>query len=144
MEIGTISNIYLLIFLPLFASLLCQIFQIKNICFVIALTCIVILIGLILKIFPDILIYEKIKNDYELSLLSITFEFSLDLIGVIFLFLIILLEFLMLIFYRSDIESALNKRNQSNSQAFQWLSEHGYCQALVIDHENYILLSRSY
>ena len=114
MEIGTISNIYLLIFLPLFASLLCQIFQIRNICFVIALSCTVILIGLILKIFPDILIYEKIKNDYELSLLSITFEFSLDLIGVVFLFLIILLEFLMLIFYRSDIESALNKRNQAN------------------------------
>ena len=42
--------------------------------------------------------YEKIKNDYELSLLSITLEFSLDLVGVIFLFLVIFLEFLMLIF----------------------------------------------
>jgi multicomponent Na+:H+ antiporter subunit D len=69
---------------------------------------------LVLKIFPDILIYEKIKNDYELSLLSITLEFSLDLIGIIFLFLIIFLEFLVLIFYRSDIEGALNKRNQAN------------------------------
>lgn len=114
MEIGTISNIYLLIFLPLFASLLCQIFQIKNICFLISLFTVVVLLGLVLKIFPDILIYEKIKNDYELSLLSITLEFSLDLIGIIFLFLIIFLEFLVLIFYRSDIEGALNKRNQAN------------------------------
>ncbi len=114
MEIGTISNIYLLIFLPLFASLLCQIFQIKNICFLISLSTVVILLVLILKIFPDVLIYEKIKNDYELSLLSIALEFSLDLIGVIFLFLIIFLEFLVLIFYRSDIEGALNKRNQAN------------------------------
>jgi FkbM family methyltransferase len=38
-----------------------------------------------------------------------------------------------------ELNHALNKRNQSNSEAFQWLSEHGYCQALVIDHENYIL-----
>jgi multicomponent Na+:H+ antiporter subunit D len=114
MEIGTISNIYLLIFLPLFASLLCQIFQVKNICFLISLFTVVVLLGLVLKIFPDILIYEKIKNDYELSLLSITLEFSLDLVGVIFLFLIIFLEFLVLIFYRSDIEGALNKRNQAN------------------------------
>jgi FkbM family methyltransferase len=38
-----------------------------------------------------------------------------------------------------ELNHALNKRNQSNSEAFQWLSERGYCQALVIDHENYIL-----
>jgi FkbM family methyltransferase len=38
-----------------------------------------------------------------------------------------------------ELNHALNKRNQSNSEAFQWLSQRGYSQALVIDHENYIL-----
>ncbi|MBM3590190.1 MAG: hypothetical protein FJX30_02285 [Alphaproteobacteria bacterium] len=114
MEIGTISNIYLLIFLPLFASLTCQIFQIKNFCFSISLLTVIAVFGLLVKVFPDVLIYEKIKNDYDLSLLSIALEFSLDLIGIVFLVVIIFLEAVILIFYRTDILKILNQRNQSN------------------------------
>lgn len=113
MEIGTISNVYLLIFVPLFATLTCHIIHYKNSCFYTALTALIILVYLLLKIAPDVLIYEKINNDYELSLLSIGLEFSLDLIGIIFLILIILLEFLVLIFYKSEIDNALNDRNKS-------------------------------
>lgn len=37
-----------------------------------------------------------------------------------------------------ELNHALNKRNQSNSAAFEWLAKQGYEQALVIDHENFI------
>lgn len=114
MEIGTISNIYLLILLPLFASLTCQIFQIKNFYFTIALSAVLAVFVLLVKIFPDVLIYEKIKNDYDLSLLSIALEFSLDLMGIIFLIVIVFLEAVILIYYRTDIIKILNQRNQSN------------------------------
>ena len=38
-----------------------------------------------------------------------------------------------------ELNHALNKRGQSNSEAFEWLAAEGYVEALVIDHENYIL-----
>jgi len=111
MEIGTISNIYLLIFIPFIASLSCQIFQFKNAGFSITLASILSIFALTVKIFPDILIYEKVKNDYDLSLLSIALEFSLDLVGIVFLFIILFLEFIILIFYRRDIEKMLTNKN---------------------------------
>jgi len=113
MEIGAISNIYILIFAPFIASLLCQIFQFKNFCYLITASTVILLFGLAIKIFPDILIYEKIKNDYELSLISVGLEFSLDLVGIVFLFVILFLELIILFFYRRDIVNILNVKNQS-------------------------------
>lgn len=108
---GVISNIYLLIFLPLIASLFCQIFSKKNFSFIIALSACIATLFLALKIFPDILIYEKISNDFELSPLSIALEFRLDLLGMIFLLLLIFLKIVILFFYRVDIEKALDQKN---------------------------------
>jgi len=113
MEIGTISNIYLLIFVPFLASLLCQIFQFKNASFGISIIAVISVILLAVKIFPDVLIYEKIKNDYDLSLISLALEFSLDLVGIIFLFIILFFEIIILLFYRHDIENFLSNKNQS-------------------------------
>lgn len=108
---GTVSNIYLLIFLPLIASLFCQIFSHKNFPFWIAFTSCILEFFLALKIFPDILIYEKISNDFELSPLSIALEFRLDLLGMIFLLLLIFLKIVILFFYRCDIEKYLDEKN---------------------------------
>jgi len=114
MEIGSISNIYSLIFLPFFASLSCQIFPNKKFCFSVTIFCFLGIFALILKIFPDILIYEKISSDYDLSIVSLALEFSLDLMGIIFLSLMVFLEFLVIIFYKNDLENLLKSKHQAN------------------------------
>jgi len=108
---GVVSNIYLIIFLPLVASLFCQIFPKKFFSFAITITSCIALFFLVLKIFPDILVYEKVSNDFELSPLSIALEFRLDLLGIIFLLLLIFLKIVILFFYRSDIEKFLDEKN---------------------------------
>lgn len=108
---GTVSNIYLLIFLPLISSLLCQSISQKKFSFWIALSASVVLFFLALKILPDVLIYEKISNDFQLSPLSIALEFRLDILGMIFLLLLIFLKIVILFFYRSDIEKFLDGNN---------------------------------
>jgi multicomponent Na+:H+ antiporter subunit D len=108
---GVISNIYLIIFLPLISSLFCQIFSKKNYSFWIAFCSCLATFFLVLKIFPDVLTYETIGNDFELSLLSIALEFRLDLLGSIFLLLLIFLKIVILFFYRTDIENTLDKKN---------------------------------
>jgi formate hydrogenlyase subunit 3/multisubunit Na+/H+ antiporter MnhD subunit len=108
---GVISNIYLIIFLPLVAALFCQIFSKKNLSFAIALGSCLALFFLVLKIFPYVLTYEKIANDFELSPLSIALEFRLDLLGAFFLLLLIFLKIVILFFYQPDIEKTLEQKN---------------------------------
>src|SRR3989338_1321474 len=108
---GVVSNIYLIIFLPLVASLVCQALPQKRIIFWFGFTSSVFLFFLLLKIFPDILIYDKIENDFELAPLSLALEFKLDLSGIIFLLLLVFLKIVILVFYRSDIERSLNIKN---------------------------------
>jgi hypothetical protein len=108
---GVVSNIYLIIFLPLVASLFCQIFAKKSLSFWIAFISCITTFFLILKVFPDVLIYEKISNDFELSSLSIALEFRLDLLGMIFLLLLTFLKIVILFFYRTDIERVLDDKN---------------------------------
>ncbi len=112
---GTISNIYLLIFLPLISALLCQAVSRKNLSFLIALFSSFLLFFFALKVLPDVLIYEKIANDFKLSPLSIALEFRLDVLGMLFLLLLIFLKIVILFFYNSDIEKFLN---QNNSRIF--------------------------
>jgi FkbM family methyltransferase len=38
-----------------------------------------------------------------------------------------------------ELNHALNKRGQSNTQALQWLAQRGYTDALVLDDENFIM-----
>ena len=109
---NAISNIYLIIFLPLFASLLCQLLGKKSLPFWIALSSSITLFFLTLKVLPDVLIYEKITNDFELSPLSIALEFSLDVLGIIFLLLLTFLKIVILFYYRSDIEKLLDQKGR--------------------------------
>jgi formate hydrogenlyase subunit 3/multisubunit Na+/H+ antiporter MnhD subunit len=113
MGIGTISNVYLLIFFPLIASLFCQIFEKRNFSFYISLAACIATFFLALKIFPDVLIYEKISNDFELSPLCVALEFKLDLLGIVFILLLTFLKIIILFFYRSDIEKTLDAKNKT-------------------------------
>jgi len=108
---GVVSSIYLIIFLPLVASLFCQIFVKKSLSFWIAFISCIATFFLALKVFPDVLIYEKISNDFELSPLSIALEFRLDLLGMIFLLLLTFLKIVILFFYRTDIERVLDDKS---------------------------------
>ncbi len=38
-----------------------------------------------------------------------------------------------------ELNHALAKRNQSAGEALSWLAQHGYRQALVLDHDNFVL-----
>lgn len=109
---GAISNIYLLIFWPLIASLSCQILPAKKFSFWFALLSCFVFLLLLLKAIPDVLIYEKIANDFELSPISIALEFKLDLLGSVFLLLLIFLKIVILFFYQGEIEKALNEKNK--------------------------------
>ncbi len=42
-----------------------------------------------------------------------------------------------------ELNPALSKRNQSATQALEWLSARGYFEALVLDHDNYLVKRRS-
>ena len=107
---GIVSNVYFIIFLPLIASLFCQIFGKKKLPFFIALATSILMLALIVKIFPSILTYKEIGNDFELSPLSIALEFKLDLLGIIFLALLVFLKIVILFFYRSDFEKMLDEK----------------------------------
>ena len=110
---GIISNIYLLIFLPLISSLFCQIFSKKFTPFFIATaTCFASLLLSVIISF-DVLSYEIISNDFNLSPLSIALEFKLDVLGAIFLPVVIFVKMAILLFYRSDIKEALEEKYHS-------------------------------
>ncbi len=109
---SAVSNIYLIIFLPLLSSLLCQLISKKSLPFWIALSSSVLLLFLTLKVLPDVLIYEKITNDFELSPLSIALEFRLDVLGIIFLLLLTFLKIVILIYYRLDIDRLLDQKGR--------------------------------
>jgi multicomponent Na+:H+ antiporter subunit D len=108
---GIVSNVYFIIFLPLFAALFCQICGKKNSSFVIALTAAVALLLLIARVFPDILAHQKIANDFELSPLSIALEFKLDIVGIVFLLLLVFLKIVILFFYRCDFDHLLDDKS---------------------------------
>jgi len=113
--IGAISNIYLLIFLPLIASLCCQILVGKKPTFYWALFTSTLLFILALKTFPLVLNSEKIASDFQLSLVSIAIEFKLDLLGITFLLLLLFIKIVTLFFFRTDIEKFLDEKS---SRAF--------------------------
>ncbi len=110
---GLTSNVYSLIFLPLVASLFCQIFSKRTSAFLVAVVTCLSLIIFEIKAFWDVLIYEKIVNDFELSILSLALEFRLDILGATFLLLFTFVKSVILFFYRNDIENSLSE-NEGN------------------------------
>jgi multicomponent Na+:H+ antiporter subunit D len=109
-----ISNIYLIIFLPLISSLSCLLFKKKLPPFIITLSTVVALLFLVIKILPEIFHYKAIASDFELSTISIGLEFKLDLLGVFFLLLLIFSKLIILLYYRSYINKTLTNSNISS------------------------------
>lgn len=109
-----ISSIYILIFLPLIASILCQTIPLKKRCFWFVFSCAVAILLPLISFFPQILSDQKIANDFHLSILSLGLEFSLDVLGYFFLLLILFTKIVILFFYRPDVEKFLNERNAKN------------------------------
>lgn len=110
---GTISSIYLMIFLPLISSLLCQAFARKKMSFYFAITSCVALFTLLLATLPKVLLQKKISSDFELFPLSIALEFKLDLLSITFLLLTLFVKLASLLFYKSDVERSLDQKNSS-------------------------------
>lgn len=107
----TISATYLIIFLPLISSLLCQLFSKKISSFLIALaTCVAMLI-LIAKLFPEIFLSKELISDYELLPLSLALEFKIGVTSLLFLFVIIFLKLLILLYYHDDMKIYLDQKN---------------------------------
>jgi multicomponent Na+:H+ antiporter subunit D len=109
-----ISNIYLIIFLPLISSLCCLLFKKKLPPFIITLGTVIALLFLVIKILPEIFHYKAIIHDFGLSTISAGLEFKLDLLGVFFLLLLIFSKLIILLYYRSDINQTLTDSNISS------------------------------
>ncbi len=108
-----VNNIYLLIFLPLFSSILCQIIQIRKFSFAICVASLLYLLALLYNLTPDVLKYDFLANDFNISLFSLGTEFKFDLINLFFLSLILIIQIFILLFYNRDICSILDQRNHS-------------------------------
>lgn len=107
-----ISQIYLLLFLPLIFALFCQCFAKKNWCFTIAISACVLSFSLLLKLFFNILNKGPAENNFNLDVLSIALEFNFDILSVIFLLLVLFVKIITLIFYDSDIKNILDNSNR--------------------------------
>lgn len=106
-----VSSLYLLIFLPLIASILCQTIPLRKNYFWFTFFSVAVCFGLILSFYPQVLAQKKIANDFQLSILSIGLEFSLDVLGYFFLVLLVFAKIVILFFYRSDVEKFLTAKN---------------------------------
>ncbi|MBU6139958.1 MAG: hypothetical protein KGP29_00165 [Proteobacteria bacterium] len=107
-----VSHLYLLVFLPLIAAVVCQIVPKNRFPFWLTISCCLVLFALTASLLPQILTYKNIGNDFNLSLLSIALEFRIDVLGYFFLLLMIFLKIVILLFYNSDIEKLLDEKNR--------------------------------
>ncbi len=111
--ISTVSNIYLIIFLPLLSSLLCQLFNKKSLPFCVAILSSFLLLIFSSKAFFDVLKYKIIANDFELGLFSIALEFRFYLLSALFLVIMIFTKTVILLFYSQDLEKFLENDNKN-------------------------------
>jgi multicomponent Na+:H+ antiporter subunit D len=103
---GVVGNIYFIIFLPLIFSLFCRIFTEKIFAFLVTIICLAALLFLTLRIYPDLLIYQKITNKFDFSPFSLALEFNLDLTAATFIILLLFAKIVILLFYHADIKKA--------------------------------------
>ncbi|MBU6339322.1 MAG: hypothetical protein KGQ36_05085 [Rickettsiales bacterium] len=107
---SAVSNIYLIIFLPLLSSILCQFSNKKFLPFLVTIASCVILLLLTTKAFSDVLQYKTIANDFELGLFSIALEFRLDAVSALFLSIMIFTKIAVLLYYHQDLENFIEDK----------------------------------
>lgn len=111
---SAISNFYVIMFLPLVASVLCQFFNKRSVSFAITLASALALILLSAKSLFDVLIFKNLANDFNLSQVSLAFEFNITSLSLTFLLLTLFIKFVNLFYYRGDIEELLSAQNNQN------------------------------
>ncbi len=105
------TTIYCIIFLPLIASFLCQVFG-KKMAFFVSFSTIFIIFTLILGIFLEISPNQQIANDFELSPLSLALEYKITQFSLIFLALTIFLKITTIFYYKENIEKFLSDQSK--------------------------------
>jgi len=108
---NSLSYLYLLVFAPLISAVICQILPLRKLAFWFTLFCFITIFVLVSTLLPQVLTFKNIGNDFNLSLLSLSLEFRIDILGYFFLLLVLFLKIVTLIFYRSDVERLLSDKN---------------------------------
>ncbi len=111
---------YLILFLPLIASVFCFLVNFKKSDFIIFTTTVFALLTLVIKISFDFNTSGEIKNDAGLGILSIPTEYRLDFLSLFFLTIILVTKILMVFFYQKDLSSNLKNDNRQLLHA-TWL-----------------------
>ncbi len=109
---NAISNSYLLIFLPLIASVACQLFSDRFIPFIITVATCLATFLFSLKLFFIVLEQGKIANDFYLAPLSLALEFKIDILGITFITLLLLVKLIVLFYYNVDINQILQLKKR--------------------------------
>jgi len=103
---------YLIIFIPLIFAALTFLAIIPKIDFIISKTASLLSFALILSLIPSLLIYDRISQDLNFGLISISTEYRIDLLGMFFLSIIVFIKIVSEFFYKTDIEKALGLEGQ--------------------------------
>lgn len=111
---------YLILFLPLIASVFCFLVNFKKSDFLIFPSTVFVLIILVAKLAIDFNIDGEIKNDAGLGILSIPTEYRLDFLSLFFLVMILITKTLMALFYQKDLFTSLKNDNRQLLHA-TWL-----------------------
>jgi formate hydrogenlyase subunit 3/multisubunit Na+/H+ antiporter MnhD subunit len=103
---------YLILFLPLIASVSCFLVNFKKSDFLIFISTIFALLILVIKFSVDFTVLGEIKNDAGFGILSIPTEYRLDFLSLFFLVIILSAQILIAFFYQSDLLSTLKNDNR--------------------------------
>jgi len=102
---------YLLLFLPLIASVFCFLVNFKKTNFLIFIATVFILLVLATKLSVDFSVSGEIKTDFSLDIVSILTEYRLDFLALFFLLITLSSQILIAFLYRLDLFRAFNKDN---------------------------------
>ena len=103
---------YLLLFLPLIASVFCFLVNFRKSDFLIFISAAFILLALAIKLGFNFYASGEIKTDSELGVFSVLTEYRLDFLALFFLLAILLSQIFIAFLYRLDLLRALNKGNR--------------------------------
>jgi multicomponent Na+:H+ antiporter subunit D len=103
---------YLILFLPLIASVACFLVNFKKSDFLIFTSTVIILLILIAKLGLTFIATGEIKNDAGSGILSIPTEYRLDFLSLFFLAIILPVTILMAFFYHENLLAALKNDNR--------------------------------
>ncbi|MDA0902040.1 MAG: proton-conducting transporter membrane subunit [Proteobacteria bacterium] len=103
---------YLVIFTPLISAIIAFLLNFSKSNFLIFIASTVTVFFLSLKLFFDVLIHSNIIADLGILPISITTEYNIDLLSIVFLLIIAAIKIIFAFFYKNDIEDKFNKEGR--------------------------------